>query len=257
VRGAHIEGWTPFRWANSLLATALALPVARVRDPMSGFFAFHKDLLAGVPLDPVGYKIGLEIMARCRPKRIIEIPIEFRNRVFGKSKLTWKEQVLYIEHLRRLYQVRWPRLGRVLSFGFVGALGALVNLLVVTLLVELVVGHSDRAILFAESLAFCVAVLFNYLLNRTMTFRDRRSPAWHVGSVLFLVVCLLGFGVNIFTLRQLLAHTSLHYLLATMLGIIAGYLVNYVGASRLVFRDRKPPSTPITRADEPAGVKRG
>ncbi|MFO0982765.1 MAG: glycosyltransferase family 2 protein [Planctomycetota bacterium] len=236
VRGARIEGWTPFRWANSLVATALALPVARVRDPMSGFFAFHRTLIENAALDPVGYKIGLEILARCRPARVLEMPIEFRNRVFGKSKLTWKEQVLYIEHLRRLYQVRWPRLGRFFSFGLVGAAGTLVNLLVLSVLVEFVVGQQRTMVLVAESIAFVVAVTFNYALNRLMTFRDRRSHSWTLGSVKFLLVCLAGFLVNLLTLSQLYPRVISHYAPATVISIVAGYVVNYVGAAVLVFQ---------------------
>jgi dolichol-phosphate mannosyltransferase len=55
----------------------------------------------------VGYKIGLELMVKCRCQRIREIPIHFSNRVHGSSKLTIREQINYLRHLRRLYWYKW------------------------------------------------------------------------------------------------------------------------------------------------------
>jgi dolichol-phosphate mannosyltransferase len=105
VRGASTDDtWGAFRRLNSKVATLLALPLARLQDPMSGFFAFDRALLGGAaPLNPVGYKIGLEIIVKCRAQRITEIPIHFAERIAGRSKMSFRQQMLYLEHLRRLY----------------------------------------------------------------------------------------------------------------------------------------------------------
>jgi dolichol-phosphate mannosyltransferase len=42
-------------------------------------------------------------------RRIAEVPICFRNRVHGESKLTLKEQFRYLEHLSRLYDYVFPK----------------------------------------------------------------------------------------------------------------------------------------------------
>lgn len=96
-----------YRKLHSLSAKALARPLVRVTDPMSGFFAFKKRLLASpVVLDPIGFKVGLEILVKAAPKRILEVPIHFGERRHGESKLSIREEVNCLIHLKRLYRYR-------------------------------------------------------------------------------------------------------------------------------------------------------
>lgn len=101
--GKTDDDWGIFRWLNSKVATLLARPFTRAKDPLAGFFALkaHTFLLAD-PLDPIGYKIGLELMVKCRCRQVREVPIEFADRVHGTSKLNWREQWNYLRHLGRL-----------------------------------------------------------------------------------------------------------------------------------------------------------
>jgi len=55
---------------------------------------------------PLGYKIGLELLVRCRCRHVREVPIHFANRKHGESKLTLREQVRYLQHLTRLYRFK-------------------------------------------------------------------------------------------------------------------------------------------------------
>ena len=106
--GGTDDKWTFYRYLNSKVASILARPLVAVSDPMSGFFALPRSLLDRCrDLSPIGYKIGLEILVKCKPLKIEEVPIYFRTRVVGESKLTIKQQLLYLVHLRRLYAYRW------------------------------------------------------------------------------------------------------------------------------------------------------
>ncbi len=112
--GSTDVGWGLFRWLNSRVATWLARPLTSVKDPMSGFFAMRRDMLSRAEgLDPVGYKIGLELLVRCRCKDIREVPIHFANRRSGQSKLSFAEQLRYLRHVRRLLFYKYPRLARL------------------------------------------------------------------------------------------------------------------------------------------------
>jgi dolichol-phosphate mannosyltransferase len=105
--GSTEEGWGFYRWLNSKAATLLAWPLAKVRDPMAGFFALPRSLFENAAaLDPIGYKIGLELLVKCRCRRVVEVPIHFRNRLHGESKLNLREQINYLRHLGRLYRFR-------------------------------------------------------------------------------------------------------------------------------------------------------
>ncbi len=124
VGSRHIEGgstaerWGMFRKINSKVATVLARPFAGpTRDPMSGFFALRKETFTRAQrLTPLGYKVGLELMCKCRVGAIKEIPIHFDTRAAGKSKLTVAQQFKYLEHLSRLYDFCYPRLAPIAKF---------------------------------------------------------------------------------------------------------------------------------------------
>lgn len=104
--GQTEEGWGFLRRLNSLAATLLCRPlVGRVTDPMAGFFALRQETFKNAdPLDPIGYKIGLELMCRCRCSHVAEVPIAFANRTRGESKLSLDQQARYLVHLSRLYR---------------------------------------------------------------------------------------------------------------------------------------------------------
>jgi dolichol-phosphate mannosyltransferase len=108
VAGASTdEGWGLFRRLNSLVATLLARPITRARDPMAGFFALHAATFRSARrLDPVGYKIALELIVKCGCRHVREVPIHFTDRVKGESKLNLHEQVNYLRHLARLYRFK-------------------------------------------------------------------------------------------------------------------------------------------------------
>jgi len=106
VPGGSGRGLSWWRRLISSGARVLARPIARVRDPMSGFFAFRREILARAPLTPIGYKIGLEILVKCRPRPVVEVPLDFRPRVAGVSKLGAGEVGNYVRHVAQLYAWR-------------------------------------------------------------------------------------------------------------------------------------------------------
>jgi dolichol-phosphate mannosyltransferase len=98
-----VVGWSPERKIISDFATYLAhlfVPRAKnVKDPLSGFFAFKRDILWGVSLESRGFKLLLEILAKAHYKRVCEVPLVFRERRTGKSKLNLNEYLLFISLL--------------------------------------------------------------------------------------------------------------------------------------------------------------
>jgi dolichol-phosphate mannosyltransferase len=106
VPGGSAPEFVGWRLLQSRGAAWLARRLVSVRDPMSGFFACPRAILGRAPLAPIGYKIGLEIMVKCRPHPIVEIPITFRPRIAGESKLRRGEIGAYLRHVFRLYSWR-------------------------------------------------------------------------------------------------------------------------------------------------------
>jgi dolichol-phosphate mannosyltransferase len=105
--GSTDAAWGVFRWLNSRVAMMLAWPLTQAYDPMSGYFAMPREAYRRASgLNPIGYKIALELMIKCRCRRILEVPIHFADRRLGTSKLSVREQLNYLRHLRRLYAYR-------------------------------------------------------------------------------------------------------------------------------------------------------
>ena len=107
VPGGGVSNWSALRRLLSRGAQALGLlllpgTVGRVTDPMSGYFLVRRDVIAGTDLDPVGYKILLEVLARGDIRRVAERPYVFLERERGESKVSAGHYVGYLRHLMRL-----------------------------------------------------------------------------------------------------------------------------------------------------------
>jgi len=125
--GAIDEDWPFARRLVSRVATLMARPLVRLSDPMSGFFAIPRSTWErAADLDPVGYKIALELYVKGRCSRPGDVPIQFAARAGGESKLSIAEQVRYVRHLFRLYRFRFPWLLRVAVVVILIVLAALI-----------------------------------------------------------------------------------------------------------------------------------
>jgi dolichol-phosphate mannosyltransferase len=112
VSGGRVDlHWPVHRRLNSLVGRLLARPLTPVRDVMSGFFCVRRAEVDVERLRPVGYKIALELIVRHGWKRVMEIPITFRDRAAGRTKLNVVEQLRYLRHLVRLYALVLLHLG--------------------------------------------------------------------------------------------------------------------------------------------------
>jgi dolichol-phosphate mannosyltransferase len=111
VASRHVEGGvselSPIRALISSVATHMAVFVlpetlSRVRDPMSGYFMVRRQVFETTQLDPCGYKILLEVLARAKDSSVVEVPYIFNIRPRGSSKMGLRQILEYLQHLARL-----------------------------------------------------------------------------------------------------------------------------------------------------------
>lgn len=239
VPGASTDDdWGFLRWLNSRIATLLARPLTQIRDPMSGFFALRKhDFDRAQDLNPVGYKIALELIVKCDFDNVGEVPIHFSDRLHGESKLTLKEQLKYIQHLRRLYLYRFANAMYLIQFLVVGTSGVVVNLTVLSLLK--IAGLSD-AMALAGGIG--VSVGTNFLLNRRFTFSYAKDDPILRQFTAFLAASAVGLLVNyavaLFMRFTVLTDGPLALHVAALAGIACGMVFNFLGSRYFVFRKR-------------------
>jgi dolichol-phosphate mannosyltransferase len=106
VPGGGITNWPKRRIITSKVACMLAQPLTRIKDITSGYFLVKREALEGVQLDPIGFKIGLEVIAKAHYGKALEVPYVFTDRVVGQSKMNQKEIVNYLKQLGKLYAGR-------------------------------------------------------------------------------------------------------------------------------------------------------
>lgn len=237
--GVVDPSWSLYRVLNSRLATWLARPLVKCADPMSGFFATRRSALPDLrTLRPMGYKIALELLVRGR-LRAREVPIDFRDRSAGSSKMNWRQQLRFLRHLSRLYNHKFGSLARVPFFSAVGASGLVVDLACYLGLQWAGVEHR-----LARFLSFWPAVGWNWALNRGLTFSERaRQP--HLGQLArFMASSLIGLAVNVGSYALLTSYVDIfdrHRLLAFFCGVGLGSIVNFLVADLYVYGRRPGP----------------
>lgn len=231
--GSTDDDWGVFRWINSRVATLLARPLTSLKDPMSGFFAMHRvTFTSGQDFNPVGYKIGLELLIKCHCERVVEIPIHFSDRRFGKSKLSLNEQVKYLQHIRRLYIYKYGNWTHLAQFLVVGLSGTIINLALLMFFLAW-----DIPTKLAVGLSIGSSMVWNFFLNRRFSFSYARKQSilWQFAG--FVTTCSVGAILNFYTTIALWPRFE-HKQIAAVLGICSGTAFNFLVSRFLVFRQR-------------------
>ena len=175
VGGGDTSGLgTAVRFGVSRVATWLTRAMFPIRlahstDPMTGFFLVDRARLDLSTLQPRGFKILLEILAR-NDMRIAEVPMEFAERRHGTSKASLRQGAMFLEHLARL------RFGKMSLFALIGVIGAAANLGIMWVLTAAGVPYIWAAIIGAE-----VTIIGNFLLQERFVFADMRTDARGLG----------------------------------------------------------------------------
>lgn len=233
--GTLDRGWGLWSFLHSRLATILAGPLTDCSDPMSGFFAVRRDALPDPEsLDPIGYKIALELMVRGR-LRVKEVPIIFARRAKGSSKTNWRQRANTLRHLSRLYAYRYGGRMRALKFGLVGSSGLAVDTSIYLGLQVIGLEHKT-----ARFLSFWPAAIWNWYLNREVTFRDRPKQTPIRQCAKFVGSSLLGLAANFGSyaaLTSLFEVFDRYRLAAFACGIALGSVCNFLVSTVYVYRE--------------------
>ena len=243
VAGASVsEDWPWYRsWGANALSRLARIAVAprRLKDPLAGCFAMKRTAWNEVAdrFETGGYKFLLDFLAASRaPLLIVESPLTFNARIGGTSKMAlpvfW-EVLVSLEYC--LLRGRIPR--RWLGFGSVGALGMATDMLLTGLLLNV----AGIPFAWARPGPVLVAMTQNYAMNNRFTFRDaerKGTSALASGWLLYVGCQALGAATN-WGVSVLVYSLGVPWFLALPTGVLAGMVVNFVTARRIVWT--KPP----------------
>jgi dolichol-phosphate mannosyltransferase len=231
--GTTDDDWGVFRWLNSRVATLLAYPLTTISDPMSGYFLLRRSTFeAGTNYNPIGYKIGLELLVKCNCRSVAEVPIHFEDRRRGESKLSLKEQLRYLQHIRRLYIHRFEFWSQLAQFLTIGASGLIVNLAVLTLMLKL--GTPLEGSVLA---AIAISMVWNFALNRRFSFAGAREGSLARQFFDFVAACSIGALVNYAVTLFVARYVEIPQLAATI-GVVAATSFNFTASRMYVFKRR-------------------
>lgn len=182
LNGGNIQGWSLKRKIISKIGTMIAKKGLGINqsDPMSGFFAFNKDVIKGINFDAIGYKLLLEMIVKAKGVSIKEIPYTFLDRQNGKSKLGIKTILEFGHAVWKLYrhgkreQKNEKRtsvkfVSKAARFFSVGASGLGVNYIMSILFSS----SLDMWYIHATILGIIFSITSNFILNKYWTFEDR------------------------------------------------------------------------------------
>jgi dolichol-phosphate mannosyltransferase len=249
LAGGGVSDWSVFRRIISRTAQLIGLVilpgvVGRVSDPLSGYFMIRRSAIEGVELNPLGYKILIEVLARGKFPWIGEVPYIFHERAHGGSKATARVYVDYLRHLLRLRLATLP-INRFVRFAVVGLSGVMVDMGLLYLLSDpstLGWGLTRSKLIAAE-----MAILNNFIWNDTWTFRDLaaqqrgfRQRLRRLGK--FQLICLAGVAINTILLNLQFNLLGMNRYVANAVAILAVTGWNFWLNLKLSWRIAEPPA---------------
>ena len=262
VEGGGVANWA---WRRRLLSWAgnryvRAVLGTGVHDNTAGFKAFRRSALEEIGVlasESGGYSFQIENTWRAvrAGLRVEEVPITFTDRAEGQSKMSG---AIAVEALSRV--LVW-RFSQVLTFLAVGGVGYVVDVVAFNAFRVFEPFRSlDPA--YARTLAVVLAILVNYVGNRSYTWRDVHSEDRRRELALFFGFSVIGFGFSLVAL--LVSHDVLGYtsrladnLSANVFGLGLGAVFRFWTYRHFVFRAvRTPgPRSPRPRQQRPQDVE--
>ncbi len=225
IKGGQIKGWGLRRKILSKGATLLARVFTKVKDPMSGYFMIRKSLLEGKDLNSRGFKILLELLIKIEGLNVVEVPICFTDRTHGKSKAGVKEIVLYLRNLIGYLPQKKHLFTQLFKFALVGIGGTFVNVFILYVMTE----RFGVYYLLSAIFSFLLAVVFNFILNKTWTFKEKVHTQAVNKFGKFFFVSLFALLINIIILYVFTDFFGVYYIYSQIVAIGFSFAINFLG----------------------------
>jgi len=250
INGGKIQGWSLKRKFMSKFATLIAKKGLGIntKDPMSGFFAFKRNIIKELNMDAIGYKILLEILVKTKGVNIKEIPYTFQDRELGYSKLSFRTILDYYKSVWKLYRygkllekqerrLSVKFLSKAARFYTVGASGFVVNYMISLLFAG---GVSDMWYLHANVIGIIASITTNFILNKTWTFGDKdfriKKTISQYGK--FAMFSSLGALVQLGMVYFLVDSNDISYPLALIVAVVTAAFGNFVLNKKFTFKEK-------------------
>ncbi len=257
---SDVSRWRPPRFGFGLLSRLLL----GSSDVFSGLFAVRRSFWeqGGRTISASGSSLVLELLLR-RPASAVDVPVPV-NPQFRSQRLGIRD----LRPLKHVLDGRYGNYSRLIQFCAVGASGTVVDLSFYALFQWLLsatwlVSQTAKPYGFSWHLAvsgalsIAIALLWNFSLNRRLTFNDARRGSWSRQFLTYVLSNAVAIAVS-FTLRVYLPTSvgffARHKLAAAAVGIVVATGISFSMSRWIVFAhrvDHQPP--PHLPAQPPIG----
>jgi len=245
IKGGSIpKDWALYRkflsWGGNIFSK-IVLGIFNVNDFTSGFKASRvKDFAENLDFDAVlskgfAYKIDLLYKMHKLGAKITEVPIAFRLREEGSSKMEGNNM---LDSIKVVLMLRLGELQRFLKFVIVGFIGLFTDLGIFNLLILLTALSGE----YASGVSGFIAMNVTFLLNNFWSFGDVKAtrikellgkiPLYYLISYIPIIFRSLLIPLAI----AKIADTWLVANLAFLIGIVFGIVWNFTFYSKIIWR---------------------
>lgn len=181
IPGGKIIGWNWFRNLNHAISNYFfawwLAGVREVKDHAGNFKALRvKDLLEKIPLRKMrnaGFSFQLHILYELSKTgaKFTEIPVIFRERKFGKSKIGFNRYYLrdVMEYIKSSFLIRFDRSASFFKYCIVGASGFIIQTIISQIMIVASINPGLSVSIGAEG-----AIISNFVMNNSWTFHKRK-----------------------------------------------------------------------------------
>lgn len=216
-------------------AKILFKKLSGISDIQSGFFALRRDVIKDAKLNPLGYKILLEILILGNYNKVTEISYKFAKREYGETKLGAKVIFEYLLHITTL-AYRTGEFKRFTRYCTVGVVGIVVNTAVLFLFTN-VLGFFY---LVSAIMAHEISIISNFFMNDGWTFKglvtQNKPQDVAYRAFKYNIAKVTGIAISISLLFVMTEFLSINYIYANVLAITMGVLWGYSTSTMIVWR---------------------
>ena len=119
-----------------------------------------------------------------------------------------------------------------LQFITVGGLGVIINLTLLFMLTEFL----GIFYIFSEMIAFLIATIHNYFLNKVWTFKEKFRENSVQKLIQYLTVSLFGLMINLSILFIVVEFFGIWYIISELFGTGASSFLNFYGNKYWTFK---------------------
>jgi len=206
-------------------------PTRKTTDPMTGFFAFKREVLSRVHFSSQGFKILVELLTGLDTPKVIDTPFTFLKRKEEKSKAKLIQGFIFYRDVLKLFFTSQGG-NEALKYTFVALVSSFSYLILLTCYPFVISYIRAHQLLWYKEVLLVIAVAFSSVFVFGWAFRDIAYTKRTFENIfLYGSFILFTCGVHLYLIDRALFTNQ--YLLAVPATLLVSYLALYLLAKPL------------------------